>query len=115
MANTARYNLVFADGPFWTAHNLTGIIVDGDTADPVPYVFDATPPSGKPGVVQFWLFGDGVHTVEAMTDAQRAAYLSKYLERFIGPGAAHYTSSVYHDFTRDAYIGGGFSAGGHPS
>ena len=57
----------------------------------------------------------GVHTVEAMTDAQRAAYLSKYLERFIGPGAAHYTSSVYHDFTRDAYIGGGFSAGGHPS
>ena len=114
MANTARYNLVFADGPVWTRENLTGIIVDGDMEDPVPYVFDATPPSGRPGVLQFWLFGDKVHTVEAMTDAQRASYLSKYLEQFIGPTAARYTSSVYHDFTRDAYIGGGFSAGDLP-
>merc|ERR1712046_533104 len=80
MANTARYNLVYADGPWWLRENVTGIAVDGSTSDPVSYVFDATPLSGKPGILQFWLFGDKVQLVENMPEPQRAQYLSAFLE-----------------------------------
>jgi len=113
MANTERYSLVYP-APFWVKENLTGIIVDADVSDPMPYVFDATPPTGSPGVLQFWLFGDRVAQVEEMPEPQRAEFLSSFLKPFLGPAALNYTSHVYHDFISDPYIGGGFSAGFPP-
>ena len=105
----ARYNIIYDQGPFWYQLGFTGAIGDGVASSPVIYAYDVTPPSGAPGVMQFWLVGHGAAQVEAMAEQARANYLADYLVPFFGPEARNFSGVSYVDFTADPYIGGGFS------
>jgi monoamine oxidase len=92
------------DRPFWRDQGLNGQVTS-DTG-PVKVMFDASPPSGSPGVLLGFIDGNDARALDDATPAARkAAALGSY-QTYFGPQAADPTFWVDQVWAAEIYSGG---------
>jgi monoamine oxidase len=92
------------DSPFWRDQGLNGQVTCTDL--PVGATFDASPASGKPGVMLGFIDGDQARALDDASDAARASAAIKSYTAFFGNQAAN--PRMYFDqvWAREIYTGG---------
>ncbi len=92
------------DTPFWRDQGLNGQVTCTDL--PVGAIFDASPASGKPGVMLGFIDGDQARALDDASDAARASAAIKSYTAFFGKQAA--SPRMYFDqvWAREIYTGG---------
>ena len=96
------------DEPFWRAEGLNGQAVS-DTG-PVKVTFDATPPSGTPGVLLgFVEAGDGRRLARRTPEERREAVLACFT-RYFGPAADAAREFVERDWMAEEFTRGCYGA-----
>ncbi len=86
VAGTETKTLIVYDEPFWRTDGLSG-----QTAEPgsvAEVTLDATPASGKPGVLASFTFGRVARQVDALDAAERRRAVLEALAARFGPQAA---------------------------
>jgi monoamine oxidase len=73
------------DRPFWRDAGLNGTALD--TSGPVSFMFDDSPPGGRPGVVFGFIGGDRARRYNSMSAQARRAAVIEQLATFFGPRA----------------------------
>ncbi len=94
--------------PFWRSEGLTGQSVHDE--GPVHVTFDASPPSGKPGILMGFLEGRAARRLGDAPEAERRNAVLSSLARIFGDRARR--PDLYRDrawatepFTRGCYVG----------
>ncbi|HEY3729165.1 MAG TPA: FAD-dependent oxidoreductase [Solirubrobacteraceae bacterium] len=92
------------DTPFWRAQELNGQVTCTDL--PVGATFDASPASGRPGVMLGFIDGDQARALDDQSDGARATAAIKCYTQFFGKQAAG--PRMYFDqvWAREIYTGG---------
>ncbi len=90
--------------PFWRAEGLNGQVTS--VKGPVQATFDASPQSGRPGVLMGFIDGDDARALSDRSFAvRRRAALASY-ERYFGARAARPRAYLDHVWDREVYTGG---------
>lgn len=99
---------VVYDRPFWRDEGRSGrASIDGG---PLRYTFDATPPSGSPGVlVSFFEGSEARKFVDQTPEVRRAAALDCLVQAF-GPAAGEPVDYVEHNWLTEEFTHGCYSA-----
>lgn len=105
---TAIKCLAVYDEPFWRADRLSGQAVSDE--GPVHVTFDASPASGKPGVLMGFLEGNSARRLAAVPADERRAAVLRCFERYFGDRAArpvHYVDKAWSEdpWSRGCYSG----------
>lgn len=92
------------DTPFWRAQGLNGEVTSDE--GPVKVVFDASPASGRPGVLLGFVNGDDARALDGKSDRERArAALASYA-RYFGKRAGSPRNYFDQVWAREIYTGG---------
>lgn len=87
VAGQETKTLVVYDEPFWRVDGFSGQSAEPGSAAEV--TIDASPSSGRPGVLACFTFGPVAERFDATPEADRRRALVDALTRRFGPGAAH--------------------------
>jgi len=102
------------DEPFWRADGLSGEGLS-DTG-PATLTFDASPPSGRPGVLLGFVGGDDARRLSRLEPAERRGAVLTGLARMFGPRALEPADWLELDWAAEEWTRGGptcmFAAGG---
>jgi monoamine oxidase len=92
------------DRPFWRDHGLNG----QSTSDqgPVQATFDASPKSGKPGVLMGFIDGDAARALSDRPASQRAKQALQSYVRYFGAAAGRPRAYFDQVWDREIYTGG---------
>jgi monoamine oxidase len=92
------------DHPFWRDQGLSGQA--NSDRGPVKVTFDASPASGKPGVLLGFVDGDDARVLSDLPlRARRRRALASYV-RYFGPEAAHPRRYIDQVWDKETYTGG---------
>ena len=94
--------------PFWREEGLNGQAVSEE--GPVKLTFDASPPSGEPGVMLGFVEGDAARELARRSPEQRRRAVLDCLVRYYGPRAADAVEYVERDWTAEEYTRGCYGA-----
>ncbi|MBO0769590.1 MAG: flavin monoamine oxidase family protein [Solirubrobacterales bacterium] len=92
------------DEPFWRSQGLNGQVTS-DTG-PVKVVFDASPPSGSPGVLLGFMDGDDARQYDDADPATRQAAALKSYVNYFGSEAGQPRWYQDHVWAQELYTGG---------
>ena len=92
------------DQPFWRAEGLNGQA--NSDQGPVKVTFDASPASGRPGVLLGFVDGDDARTMSDLPLKRRRALALQSYVRFFGPRAAKPRLYIDQVWDRETYTGG---------
>jgi monoamine oxidase len=95
------------DKPFWRDEGLSGQAL-GDRG-PVKFVFDNSPPDGKPGVLLGFVAGAAARTFSRLPEAERRAAAIDCFRRWFGPSADDPTEYVEKIWAADEWSRGGYA------
>lgn len=107
MGCVIKVNVVY-DEPFWRAEGLSGRAVS-DTG-PIRFVFDNSPPAGRPGVLVGFFEGREARRYSGATEEERRRAALGCLERYFGPKAAKPARYIERDWLMEEYSRGCYGA-----
>lgn len=90
--------------PFWRSQGLNGQVTSDE--GPVKVMFDASPESGKPGVLLGFIDGDDARALDDKSAAQRKAAALVSHVRYFGQQAGHPIQYIDQVWDREIYTGG---------
>jgi monoamine oxidase len=93
------------DEPFWREDGLSGEALCD--AGPATLTFDASPPSGRPGVLLGFVGGDDARTLAHLDPTERRGAVLNGLARLFGPQALQPTEYVEQDWAAEEWSRGG--------
>jgi monoamine oxidase len=96
------------DTPFWRARGLSGQVVS--TEGPIHVTFDASGPSGRPGVLMGFLEGRAARALTDAGPAERRARVLGCFERDFGPEAREPRHYVDKAWAEEAWSRGCYAA-----
>lgn len=96
------------DTPFWRARGLSGQVVS--TEGPVHVSFDASPPSGRPGVLMGFLEGRAARELTDAGPEERKRQVLACFERDFGPEARGFRHYVDRAWSEEAWSRGCYAA-----
>jgi monoamine oxidase len=96
------------DAPFWRARGLSGQVVSDE--GPVHVSFDASPPSGRPGVLMGFLEGRAARELTDAGPEERKRQVLACFERDFGPEARNPRHYVDRAWAKEAWSRGCYAA-----
>jgi monoamine oxidase len=102
-----KYEAVYKR-PFWRDAGLSGYT--NTDRPPIPFTFDNSPPSGRPGVLLGFVVGAQARRLGTLSTRARQAEVLGAFARLFGPRAAHPLTLIEHNWqaepwTRGCYAG----------
>ena len=94
----------FYERPFWRDRGLSGEAVC--TSGPISCVFDASPPSGRPGCLLGFVVGRDAERWSEAPPADRRAMALGAFEALLGAPASSAIDFVEHDWAEEPWTGG---------
>jgi monoamine oxidase len=92
------------DTPFWRDDGLTGQVTSDE--GPIEVTFDASPKSGRPGVMLGFVDGDAARVLSAKSHAERVQEELQSLARYFGPKALRPKAAFDYPWDNDRYARG---------
>jgi monoamine oxidase len=107
-AGTVFKALAVFDDAFWRADGLSGETVGADS--PIEMTLDASPPSGRPGIIMGFAFGPLARRLNTLdTDERRRTVLAEFARRF-GPRTNSPVDYFDHEWANEEWSRGGMMA-----